>query len=413
MELKEFLDTSYTGYHAVQNGVNMLKKANFTELDLKNEWKLSVGGKYYFVVNGTALVAISVGENLAFNVCESHTDSPCLKIKGNDLLDSPEGKRLNVEKYGGLVNYSMMNIPLKIAGRVIVQSENGVQYKNVVSNYNVNIPGLCIHHNPTVNDSLTLSVQNDMAPLFGGDKSVYESLTEEKVIDADLFVVPAVCAFESGVNNEFLCSPRIDNLTSVYTSLNAIIDTEPKGISLVCCFDNEEIGSRTKQGADSFILETTMKKVARGLGLDEDGFVKACQNGYILSVDNAHATHPAHPEKSDVKEKVFMNKGIVIKHHTNYSTDGLSSAILKNILDNNNVPYQDYYNNSDIRCGGTIGLMTSAKLGMNAVDIGLGQLAMHHGIETVGAFDIANMENCIKAFLTTKFTKTDKGVDLK
>lgn len=409
MELKEFLDLSYTAYHAVENGAAMLEEAGFTKISLEETWNLCKGGKYYFTTSGTALIAFSIGDNLAFNVCESHTDSPCLKIKGSDCTDSPEGKRLNVEKYGGLVNYSMMNVPLKVAGRIMYEKDSEIVCKNVVSGYYLNIPGLCIHHNPTVNESLSLSVQNDMAPLFGSDKNVYETLSEKKVIDADLYVVPAVPAFYSGVEEEFLCSPRIDNLTSVYASIKAIIETEPVGISLMCCFDNEEIGSRTKQGADSAILEITMKKIIRGLGLDEDGFIEACRNGYILSVDNAHAVHPAHPEKSDVKERTYLNKGIVIKHHTNYSTDGLSSAILKKILREAGVEYQDYYNNSDLRCGGTIGLMTSANLGMNACDIGLAQLAMHHGIETVGSSDPEKMENCIKAFFKTKFLKSRDG----
>ncbi len=409
MKLTEYLDSSYTAYHAAQNGAAMLEEAGFEKLSFKEKWSLRRGGKYYFIFAGTALAAFSVGENLAFNVCESHTDSPCLKIKGAECTDSPEGKRLNVEKYGGLVNYSMMNVPLKVAGRIVYEKGEKVACKNVVSGYYLNIPGLCIHHNPIVNESLSLSVQNDMAPLFCSDKNVYETLSENKVIDADLYVVPAVPAFYSGVNEEFLCAPRIDNLTSVYASLKAITETEPVGISLVFCFDNEETGSRTKQGADSALLETTMKKIIRGLGLDEDGFVEACQNGFILSVDNAHAVHPAHPEKSDVKERTYLNKGIVIKHHTNYSTDGLSSAVMKKILKEADVEYQDYYNHSDLRCGGTIGLMTGSNLGMNACDIGLAQLAMHHGIETVGASDPEKMERCVKAFLRTKFVKTEDG----
>ena len=205
----------------------------------------------------------------------------------------------------------------------------------------------------------------------------------------------------SGAHGEYLCSPRIDNLTSVYASLKALIGSDGDGIQIACCFDNEEIGSLTKQGANSALLENTLRFIMRSVGGTEEDFAAAVSDGYILSVDNAHAVHPAHPEKSDPVEKVVMNGGIVIKHHTNYSTDALSSAILKTILDKAGVKYQDYYNNSDIRCGGTIGLVTSARLNMRACDIGLAQLAMHSGIETVGLSDVPVMESCIKAFFST------------
>ncbi len=401
MDIKQFLDSSYTAFQAVENGIKMLAEAGFERIDPAKSPKTKVGGKYFFTVNATTLIAFKVGKDKKFYVAESHTDSPALRIKGNKTIDSPEGKRLNVEKYGGLVLFSLVNSPLKIAGRIVERTENGVTEKNVVSSFTVNIPALCIHHNAEVNDKLFLSVQKDMLPLVGNIDGVYSVLSDNEVIDGDLFVVPSTPAFVSGVHGEYLCSPRIDNLTSVYASLNAIIASEGDGIQVACCFDNEEIGSLTKQGANSALLENTLRFIMRSLGGTEEDFTAAVSDGYILSVDNAHAVHPAHPEKSDPVEKVVMNGGIVIKHHTNYSTDALSSAILKTILDKAGIKYQDYYNNSDIRCGGTIGLVTSARLNMKACDIGLAQLAMHSGIETVGSSDIPVMEACIKAFFST------------
>ena len=401
MDIKQFLDSSYTAFQAVENGIKMLAEAGFERIDPAKSPKTKVGGKYFFTVNATTLIAFKVGKDKKFYVAESHTDSPALRIKGNKTIDSPEGKRLNVEKYGGLVLFSLVNSPLKIAGRIVERTENGVTEKNVVSSFTVNIPALCIHHNAEVNDKLFLSVQKDMLPLVGNIDGVYSVLSDNEVIDGDLFVVPSTPAFVSGVHGEYLCSPRIDNLTSVYASLNAIIASEGDGIQVACCFDNEEIGSLTKQGANSALLENTLRFIMRSLGGTEEDFAAAVSDGYILSVDNAHAVHPAHLEKSDPVEKVVMNGGIVIKHHTNYSTDALSSAILKTILDKAGIKYQDYYNNSDIRCGGTIGLVTSARLNMKACDIGLAQLAMHSGIETVGSSDIPVMEACIKAFFST------------
>ena len=401
MDIKEFLDSSYTAFQAVDNGIKMLDDAGFERIDPAKSPEIKVGGKYFFTVNSTTLIAFKIGKEKKFYVAESHTDSPALRIKGNKTIDSPEGKRLNVEKYGGLVLFSLVNSPLKIAGRIIEKTENGVKEKNVVSPFTVNIPALCIHHNAEVNDKLSLSVQKDMLPLVGNVDDIHSVLSDNEVIDGDLFVVPSTPAFVSGAHSEYLCSPRIDNLTSVYASLKALIGSDGEGIRIACCFDNEEIGSLTKQGANSALLENTLRFIMRSVGGTEEDFAAAVSDGYILSVDNAHAVHPAHPEKSDPVEKVVMNGGIVIKHHTNYSTDALSSAILKTILDKAGVKYQDYYNNSDIRCGGTIGLVTSARLNMRACDIGLAQLAMHSGIETIGLSDIPVMESCIKAFFST------------
>lgn len=401
MDIKEFLDSSYTAFQAVDNGIKMLDDAGFFRIDPAKSPEIKVGGKYFFTVNSTTLIAFKIGKEKKFYVAESHTDSPALRIKGNKTIDSPEGKRLNVEKYGGLVLFSLVNSPLKIAGRIIEKTENGVKEKNVVSPFTVNIPALCIHHNAEVNDKLSISVQKDMLPLVGNVDDIYSFLSDNEVIDGDLFVVPSTPAFVSGAHGEYLCSPRIDNLTSVYASLKALIGSDGNGIQIACCFDNEEIGSLTKQGANSALLENTLRFIMRSIGGTEEDFAAAVSDGYILSVDNAHAVHPAHPEKSDPVEKVVMNGGIVIKHHTNYSTDALSSAILKTILDKADVKYQDYYNNSDIRCGGTIGLVTSARLNMKACDIGLAQLAMHSGIETIGLSDIPVMESCIEAFFST------------
>lgn len=410
MDVINFLDKSYTAYHAVKHSEYILEKHGFEKLDLAKKWKLEVGGKYYVVKNGTSIIAFVVGENFAFNIAASHTDSPCLHIKGKEVIPSPEGARLNVETYGGLILYSMLDAPLKIAGRVLEKHGDMLVSRTIESNYNVNIPSLAIHHNPTVNSSFSVSVQKDMLPLIGNVEDFYSTLTEDEIVDADLYVVPATSPFRSGANGEYLCSPRIDNLTSAYSTLAALVSCKPQNVAICACFDNEEIGSLTKQGANSSLLQTVLEKITSGLGKTKDDFVSACENGFILSVDNAHALHPSFPEKMDIKERVYMGKGIVIKHHVNYSTDGESSAMLKTILDKAGVERQDYYNNSDQRCGSTIGLMASANLGMRACDIGLAQLAMHSGIETVAYADIAKMQECAKAFLETRFTISNNSI---
>ncbi len=410
MELKNFLSSSLTSYHAVSLSARFLEENGFEKITLADKRTLEIGGKYYVEKNDSSLIAFRIGKNFAFNVATSHTDSPSLRVKGRSLSPSPAGMRLNVEKYGGLILYSIMDSPLKIAGRLIVERNGKLVKKLVESPYFVTVPSVAIHHNPTVNDGCLLNVQSDMLPLLGSVTDIYGSLTDEKVVDADLYVVPAISPYESGAKSEFLCSPRIDNLTSVYSSLTALTLCSPQSIAVCCCFDNEEIGSETKQGANSVFIERVLKKITFGLGKTDEDYFAACENGFVASVDNAHATHPAHPEKSDPENKVLLNKGIVVKHHVNYSTDGVSSAIFKTLLDKADVEYQDYYNRSDLRCGGTIGLTLSTKLGMDACDIGLAQLAMHSGVETVGASDVDKMTAGLTAFFNAKITRTNDEI---
>lgn len=412
MDICSFLKKSYTAYHAVKNSEDFLLENGFERLELQDKWDVKMGGKYYVVKNGSAIIAFVIGENFAFNIAASHTDSPCLHIKGHETIPSAEGARLNVEMYGGLILYSLLDAPLKIAGRIIEKDGDKLVSRIIESNYNVTIPSLAIHHNPTVNNGMTLSVQKDMLPLIGDVDDVYKTLTDGEIVDADLYVVPAQMPYYSGANNEYLSSPRIDNLTSVYASLTALASAKPQNIAIVACFDNEEIGNNTKQGAKSSLLKSVLDKITRGLGKTQDNFISACENGFLLSIDNAHALHPSYPEKMDIKERVYMNKGIVIKHHANYSTDGLSSAILKTLLDKNNVEWQDYYNNSDQRCGSTLGLPISAELSMKACDIGIAQLAMHSGTETLGTSDISKMQACIQAFLNSKISENINTINI-
>lgn len=405
MKLEEFLNTGYTAYHVTANAVAMLTNKGFKELTLDgntHKWNLQRGGKYYVTRNGSSIIAFVVGDNNVFNVCESHTDSPCFKVKGGKLIESEGLKRVNTEKYGGGLLYTYLDRPLKIAGRAVVETKTGVSQQCVVSDYNVTIPSQCIHHNPSANDSLTLNVQNDTLPILAqGDCDLYATLVDGKVLDADLYVVSGEKAFTSGVNGEFLCSPRLDNLTSVYCSANALIDAKPKDVAVVACLDNEEVGSNTRQGSANF-LNQVLDAIAEGLGMSCVDSLAARENGMVLSVDNGHAAHPAHPEKSDPENRVYMNGGVVIKHHTNYATDGLSAAVLKRLLDMAKVKYQDSYNRSDVRCGSTLGLTTASRTGMKVCDIGIAQLAMHSACETCGSADVEEMSKCLKAFLSAE-----------
>lgn len=405
MTINQFLDTSYTSFHTVANAEAMLAEHGFTKLTLGKDFAIKRGGRYYVTRNDSGIIAFVAGQNNVFNIVESHTDSPSFKVKGNSVTEGNGVVRVNTEKYGGGLLYTYFDRPMKIAGRLLCQTENGLQTKLAVSDYNVVIPSLCIHHNRNANDGFAVNAQVDTLPLLGLTGSdIYSTLTDEKVIDGDLFVVPVTPAFAAGTHNELLCSPRIDNLTSVYSGLSALIAAEPRDIAVCACLDNEEIGSGTRQGSPDW-LEQVLCAICDALGLTETQAFAARENGFVLSADNGHAVHPAHPEKSDPYTKAYMGKGVMIKHHVNYSTDGLSSALFKHIASLADVPVQDYYNNSAVSCGSTLGLVTSRTLGMKACDIGLAQLAMHSACETVALCDVEHM----KAALLTFFNVTLDG----
>lgn len=398
MTINQFLDTSYTAFHTVANAEAMLAKHGFTKLTLGKDFAIKRGGRYYVTRNDSGIIAFVAGQNNVFNIVESHTDSPSFKVKGNSVTEGNGVVRVNTEKYGGGLLYTYFDRPMKIAGRLLCQTENGLQTKLAVSDYNVVIPSLCIHHNRNANDGFAVNAQVDTLPLLGLTGSdIYSTLTDEKVIDGDLFVVPVTPAFAAGTHNELLCSPRIDNLTSVYSGLSALIAAEPHDIAVCACLDNEEIGSGTRQGSPNW-LEQVLCAICDALGLTETLAFAARENGFVLSADNGHAVHPAHPEKSDPYTKAYMGKGVMIKHHVNYSTDGLSSALFKHIASLADVPVQDYYNNSAVSCGSTLGLVTSRTLGMKTCDIGLAQLAMHSACETVALCDVEHMKAALLTF---------------
>lgn len=405
MTINQFLDTSYTAFHTVANAEAMLAEHGFTKLTLGKDFAIKRGGRYYVTRNDSGIIAFVAGQNNVFNIVESHTDSPSFKVKGNSVTEGNGVVRVNTEKYGGGLLYTYFDRPMKIAGRLLCRTENGLKTKLAVSDYNVVIPSLCIHYNRNANDGFAVNAQVDTLPLLGLTGSdIYSTLTDEKVIDGDLFVVPVTPAFAAGTHNELLCSPRIDNLTSVYSGLSALIAAEPHDIAVCACLDNEEIGSGTRQGSPNW-LEQVLCAICDALGLTETQAFAARENGFVLSADNGHAVHPAHPEKSDPYTKAYMGKGVMIKHHVNYSTDGLSSALFKHIASLADVPVQDYYNNSAVSCGSTLGLVTSRTLGMKTCDIGLAQLAMHSACETVALCDVEHM----KAALLTFFNVTLDG----
>ena len=408
--LNEFLERSYTAYHAVKNTADYLIANGFSLLSEGEDWNVEEGGKYFVTRGGSSLIAFSVGaldNGLAFRIAASHADSPALKLKDNAVFATGAYEKLNAECYGGGIWYSFFDRPLKIAGR-IVESEKGVLRSRVVeSDYFVTIPSVAVHQNRGVNEGFAVNAQTDLCPLYslarqGGD--LVSSFSSAPVAAYDLYLVNAQSPYVFGRNGEFLASPRVDNLTSVFASVEALTSVRAaSGVCVAAIFDNEEVGSRTLEGAGGDFLERTLRRLTSALKFDDDEYYKALHSSFLLSADNAHALHPNHPEKCDPTNRPVAGGGVVIKFHADkaYTTCALSAAAIEEIFRNADVPFQKFYNRSDVRSGSTLGSISLSKVSLLSADIGIAQFAMHSACESFAIADYASMRSGIRAFFAS------------
>ena len=437
-EFISFASENPTCFHVVSAIANDLKDDGFEELSEANIWNLEKGGKYFTTRNGSSLIAFRVPkkEILGLNIASAHTDSPSLKIKGlqAEMSEGPYLK-LNVEFYGGLLMATWFDRPLSLAGRVIVKEKNKLVEKLIkIDRDLLVIPSVAIHMNREANKGYEYNAQKDLLPLFAlaggkGGKKSNESLlaeiiakaakTESKNIMAcDLFVYDRTPGSIWGANNEFFSVQHIDDLQCAYTAIRALKDASvgaaQTSMPMVALFDNEEVGSNTKQGADSTFLDDTISRVAEALGYGRQKLNAIIAGSLNVSADNAHAVHPNHPEYHDPVNRPVMNAGIVIKHAANqhYTTDAVSEAIFKEICNMAKVPYQEFFNRSDKPGGGTLGNISNSHVSLNSVDIGLPQLAMHSCYETAGVHDTAYLAKAFKT-LFSKSLVYDKGYIFK
>ena len=347
--LNEFLETSYTAYHAVKNAAEYLIANGFSLLSEGEDWNVEEGGKYFVTRGGSSLIAFSVGaldNGLAFRIAASHADSPALKLKDNAVFATGAYEKLNAECYGGGIWYSFFDRPLKIAGR-IVESEKGVLRSRVVeSDYFVTIPSVAVHQNRGVNEGFAVNAQTDLCPLYslarqGGD--LVSSFSSAPVAAYDLYLVNAQSPYVFGRNGEFLASPRVDNLTSVFASVEALTSVRAaSGVCVAAIFDNEEVGSSTRQGADSSFLRDVLDRILNAIPHSAQAQAQAFANSFVLSADNAHAVHPNFADKADPCNKVILGKGVVVKVNASqkYTTSGLTGAAFTAICEKAGVPVQ-------------------------------------------------------------------------
>lgn len=411
--LFNFIDSNPTAFHVVDNVKNMLEEACYSEVSEGEEWRLSKGRKCYVVRNGSSLIAFAVPKKniKGFHIFSAHTDSPCFRLKENPEMPFENNYiRLNVEKYGGMIISTWLDRPLSVAGRVIVKTENGLEERLVnVDRDLLQIPNAAIHMNGDLNKGYTYSVQNDLLPLFASEKGRFDKLIAdeagvdvENILGRDLFLYPRQKGTLVGADEEFAVCPRLDDQACVYAGIRALLDSEDEGeyIRVLALFDNEEVGSGTKQGADSTFLEDTLYRIAESIAYSETGYKQLLHDSFMISADNAHAVHPALTSKADPTNRPYLNKGMVLKFNGNqrYATDAVSAAYFRDICLKAEVPVQTYANMSDIPGGSTLGNISTAHVSIRTVDIGLPQLSMHSCCETMGTKDLPDMIKMAKTY---------------
>lgn len=424
--LINFIENSKSSYHAVNEVAEYVAKNGFEALNDAEKWNIQKGHKYYVTRGGSSILAFTVGEDvsdLSFHIVASHTDSPSFKVKPNADFADAKYMKLNTEPYGGMIMSTWMDRPLSIAGRVLVRTDRGIESRLLDFDRDFcMIPNLCIHMNREINSGYKYNPQTDMLPMLGYKKENqgFNDLlanelgcAKEDILGHDLFVYNRDKGTVWGLDNEFVSIGRLDDLECVYTSIESLIAADnKKNINICCCFDNEEVGSGTKQGADSTFLFDTMQRIVASLGFDQETYTRALAQSFIVSADNAHAVHPNHGEKSDSTNRCYMNEGIVIKHNAaqSYTTDGYSNAVFTEICNRVNVPLQHFTNRSDLRGGGTLGSISSSHVSILSVDIGLPQLAMHSAYETAGCKDVEYMITALTSFYESHLHKTSDAV---
>ena len=422
--LLAFLKKSPTGFHAVDAVREALD--GFIPLKENEPWKLEAGKRYYVTRNRSSIIAFAMpddGKISSFRLVASHSDSPTFKIKENSEL-SVNGKyiRLDTERYGGIIFNSWFDRPLSVAGRLVVKDETGIRTQLVnVDRDLLIIPNVAIHMNREINDGFKYHANVDVYPLFGSAASketfmpvVAEAagVRAEDIVGHDLFLYNRMPGTVWGKDGEFISAARLDDLECAYTSVRALLAAEAGDHVNVCCmFDNEEVGSTTKQGADSTFLSDVLQRIVLSAGGGRQEYLSALAGSFMLSADNAHAVHPNHPEYADPLNQVYMNEGIVIKFNANqkYTTDGISEAVFHQVCGHADVPVQHYTNRSDLAGGGTLGNISSSHVSVNTLDIGLAQLAMHSAWETAGTKDVSYMIEGMKAFYNAGIAFADDG----
>ena len=401
-----FLDYAHSSYHGIAAVENMLKTAGYEALQETGVWTLTPGGKYYLTRGGSGLLAFRVPAQAptGFMMTACHADRPSFKIKENGEL---VGKytRLSTEKYGGMLMAPWLDRPLSVAGRVMVQTEDGVRSRLVdIDKDLLLIPNVAIHMNRKANEGYAWNPAVDTLPLVGSEKAQgkLQALLEEtaggKILGHDLYLYVRQKASVWGLEDAYVSAQGLDDLACVWCCTQGFLKAgETTAIPMLCIFDSEEVGSASVQGADSRLLEMAVSRICKAVGADADVLLS---RSFMLSADNAHAVHPNHPEYADANNAPVLGGGVVLKFNGNlrYATDGLSAAVFRKVCEKAGVPVQTYYNRADLPGGSTLGCISVSHVSVPTADIGIAQLAMHSCYETLGLDDVKAMEKALTTY---------------
>ena len=403
-EFFNFIEKSPTAFHAVRAIQEKLEENGFIELLGQEQWKLEHGGKYFVKRNGSSLASFIIPEKEVhgYHMAACHTDSPCFKVKACPEIRVEEGYvKINTEPYGGMIFSTWLDRPLSVAGRVFFE-EGGGRIGSCLVNLDRDllvIPNLAIHMNREMNKGYAYNPQVDLLPIFTDNKegslrsiiAAELAMEEDRLLSEELFAYVRQKGCVLGEKGQWIMAPRLDDLQCAYAIVEGMLQAKPEHyIALGVFFDNEEVGSSTKQGADSDFLEQVIGRIGHALALNIEERGQLLEKSFLISADNANALHPNHPEKADPTNRPKLNGGIVIKYHggQKYTTDGYSSAYLIQLCKNAGIKYQSYCNRSDIPGGSTLGNLSETHVSVPSVDIGFAQLAMHSAVETAGREDI-------------------------
>ena len=413
-DLLTFIDQSPSPFHAVDTIAKTLSAAGYARLSESSPWQLASGGKYFVTRNGSSLLAFRIprADFTGFLFSASHSDAPTFRVKENAEMEGPDGYlRLNTEGYGGMLCAPWLDRPLTVAGRALVQKGDTIETRLVyVDRDLLMIPNVAIHMNREANNGYKYDLKCDMVPLLGLGKSkgAFKAAVAQAaacapadILGWDLVLAPRQKGLIWGMENEFISSPRLDDLQCAYGCFQGFLTAaDSDSVPVFALLDNEEVGSRTKQGADSTFLSDLVDRICAALGRDR---ATAVANSFLVSADNAHAVHPNHPEYADPTHRPAMNNGLVIKHGSRYATDGAAQAVFAALCRKAGVPVQQFFNRSDLAGGGTLGNIANAHVSMNTVDIGLPQLAMHSCFETAGVKDTDYLIQAMAAYYSATF----------
>lgn len=417
-DLMRFLDNSPVNFLAARQLTRRLDEAGYTPLDPADLWQLTPGGKYYITKNQSAVIAFALsteGPCAPCKIISAHSDSPGFRIKPHaEMLCEGGVLKLNTEVYGGPILYTWFDRPLSIAGRVIVRSSDILHPESRLLHIRrplLTIPHLAIHFNRAVNEGNPLSKQKDMLPVLAIVNQAMErdnfllnliagelGISPADILDFDLSLFDTTPACLLGVNNEFITSGRLDDLSMAHAALTALLDsTDTRATRIMAIFDNEETGSGTKQGAASPLLMNLLRRINECRGGNEQDFQRSTAASFMISADNAHALHPNYPEKQDPTNHPVLGGGPVIKINANckYMTDADSAAVFRSICESADVPYQYFVNHSDVAGGSTLGNILTSQIDIRGVDMGAAMWAMHSVRETAS---VADHSHIIRAF---------------